>query len=447
MQKVRLSTQWLSGWKPSKPNTEVADKGCPGLFIRGGPNGVWTWYRWQSVRNEAVAGKARRKRVRLGRWPSVPLAEAQRLVLEARQKVTAGGVDVTVGDLANAYHRDVLGARDSSSSAWSWGIIRTHILPARPDPRAPPFGDWSARAVRGPDVAAVARAARVERVIEITDAKGRKGKRRLGGKAAARAALRELKAIFSTAVGAGTLEMSPAATIQARALGFKKTSRARRLAAAELRALFDAIGINALLDGTAKAQRLTETTRLGIAILVYVPARTHSLIAARWEEMDLEAGVWTIPPEKIKLHAEERAEARPFAIPLPSTARAILQKLHDLAGDSPWVLAAAKGSKRHLNRKAMIRALDRLQESGRLALGAPATVHDLRRTWRSLAGDLGISFEVGERSLAHVLPGVAETYQRADMLDLREHAAERVAAELDRIRLGREAKVVSLHGQ
>ena len=45
-------------------------------------------------------------------------------------------------------------------------------------------------------------------------------------------------------------------------------------------------------------------------------------------------------------------------------------------------------------------------------------------------------FEVAEKSLGHVLPGVAATYAHADRVDERAEAAELVAAAFDRIRLG-----------
>jgi hypothetical protein len=75
-----------------------------------------------------------------------------------------------------------------------------------------------------------------------------------------------------------------------------------------------------------------------------------------------------------------------------------------------------------------------LQESGRLAFGSRFTVHDARRTWRAWAGELGVPFEVAEKSLAHVLPGVADTYARAEMVEQRAQAAELVAVAFDRIR-------------
>jgi hypothetical protein len=111
------------------------------------------------------------------------------------------------------------------------------------------------------------------------------------------------------------------------------------------------------------------------------------------------------------------------------------------------VLASPKRPKKHIGAKVLVRALARLQEDGRLALGSRFTIHDARRTWRSMAGDLSVSFEVAEKSLAHALPGVADTYARAEMVEQRAAAADLVAAALDRIRLGKGATVVPLAEQ
>ncbi len=451
MKKVELTSEWLQNWRPKRKDEEVSDRGCRGLVFRGQPSGIKTAYRWTDVSDDAT-GKVRRKRVRLGNWPALSLGEAHKLVHEARETKCAatGAVALTVAQLAEAYRRDILAQREPASLAWSWGIIRTHVLLAKPDAKRPPLGEWLARDVRPPDVAAVIRAARVERMVEITGKHGDKVTRNVGGPAAARATLREIKAMFAAGVGAGSLEMSPAAVLQAKALGLKKTPRGRKLDADEMKALFGALDLTAIVAGTAKDQKLSETVRLGIALLFYVPVRTHSLIAAEWKEMDLETGRWVIPASKLKLHREARAEARPFTVPLPGTAIAILRKLRELAGASPWVLASpraptnAKAKPRHIGAKVLVRALARLQESGRLALGSRFTVHDARRTWRSWAGELGVSFEVAEKSLAHLLPGVAETYARAEMVEQRAAAADLVAAAFDRIRLGKAARVTPI---
>jgi hypothetical protein len=52
--------------------------------------------------------------------------------------------------------------------------------------------------------------------------------------------------------------------------------------------------------------------------------------------------------------------------------------------------------------------------------------------------------QVAEKSLAHVLPGVAAAYAHADRVGERAEAAELVAAAFDRIRLGDAAEVTPI---
>ena len=79
------------------------------------------------------------------------------------------------------------------------------------------------------------------------------------------------------------------------------------------------------------------------------------------------------------------------------------------------------------------------------------TVHDLRRTWRAWAEELGVDDAVAEKTLGHKsamrrkgFSAAADVYARAERLDQRAEAAEMVAAAFDRIRLGKAAKVVPL---
>ncbi len=51
-------------------------------------------------------------------------------------------------------------------------------------------------------------------------------------------------------------------------------------------------------------------------------ARTGELIGARWSEVDLQAKVWTVPPERIKAEREHR-------VPLSAAAMAVLDKARD----------------------------------------------------------------------------------------------------------------------
>ena len=149
--------------------------------------------------------------------------------------------------------------------------------------------------MRAPEIGAVVRAAAVRRTIELTTDGGATIKRAVGGPAVARAALGEIKAMFAHGCATGALDATPAAVLQSRAFGLRKSERARFLDRDEIKSLFDALDLSALLDGTALPRKLSETVRLGIAFQLYVPTRTHSIIGAMWDEIDMKEKRWTIP--------------------------------------------------------------------------------------------------------------------------------------------------------
>jgi len=61
------------------------------------------------------------------------------------------------------------------------------------------------------------------------------------------------------------------------------------------------------------------------------------------------------------------------------------------------------------------------------------TLHDLRRTARSLMSRAGVPSDHAERCLGHVLPGIRGTYDRHEYLSEKRRAFEALASQIDRI--------------
>ena len=72
-----------------------------------------------------------------------------------------------------------------------------------------------------------------------------------------------------------------------------------------------------VIDKILHSQGMRET-RLALAFVVLTATRSGEVRGARWEEIDFEAGVWSIPAERMK-------SDRPHQIPLSLEARLILQ--------------------------------------------------------------------------------------------------------------------------
>jgi integrase len=66
-------------------------------------------------------------------------------------------------------------------------------------------------------------------------------------------------------------------------------------------------------------------TRMTMELMALTFVRTGELIAAHWDEFDLDAAEWWIPRERMKMKT-------PHIVPLSTQAVALLRSLHELKG-------------------------------------------------------------------------------------------------------------------
>ena len=86
------------------------------------------------------------------------------------------------------------------------------------------------------------------------------------------------------------------------------------------------------------------------------------------------------------------------------------------------------------NGKNAINSLSRDKRDFEHACGVTRwTLHDLRRTARSLMSRAGINSDVAELCLGHVIGGVRGTYDRHSYKAEKRHTFEALAAQIDRI--------------
>ncbi len=142
---------------------------------------------------------------------------------------------------------------------------------------------------------------------------------------------------------------------------------------------------------------------LCVELIVLTAVRPGEARGARWDEIDMDSRVWTIPAARMKA-------GRKFAVPLSTGALDVLERARKLSGGSPLVFPARTG--RLLPRKAPLRVLRRA--------GVASTLHGFRSSARSWMAESGVSAEVAEACLAHVPRSkVVQAYQRSDLLERR----------------------------
>lgn len=133
-------------------------------------------------------------------------------------------------------------------------------------------------------------------------------------------------------------------------------------------------------------------------------SRTSEVLGLRWEELDLEARLWTCPAERMKGGEEHR-------VPLTDEMLAIIEPLKAMKSDYVF-----EGQKRHkpLSNMSMLMLLRRMQVDD-------VTVHGFRSTFRDWASEVsGVPREVAEMSLAHTVgSNVERAYARSDLLEKR----------------------------
>ncbi|MEJ1932452.1 integrase arm-type DNA-binding domain-containing protein [Nostoc sp. NIES-2111] len=153
---------------------------------------------------------------------------------------------------------------------------------------------------------------------------------------------------------------------------------------------------------------------LALDFCILTAPRTSEEIGARWAEIDLDAGVWTIPPARMKSGRQHR-------VLLSSRARAVLDVAR-LLSNGEHVFPAQRQAGKGLSTMALEMCLRRL--------GADVTVHGFRSSFRDWGGD-ATSFprDLLEVCLAHkVGDDVEEAYRRSDALERRRGIMEAWAA-------------------
>lgn len=129
--------------------------------------------------------------------------------------------------------------------------------------------------------------------------------------------------------------------------------------------------------------------------------RAQEFILARWDEIDFEKAVFTVPPERRKDGKKE-----PFRVPLSKQAIELIRSI-PVNGD-----------------RIFIRKKDKLWANDLVAFlhkaGYPYTIHGMRSTFSDWCAENGKDPILREKSLCHATDNrVGQAYQRSDLLEQR----------------------------
>ncbi|MEW9899732.1 integrase arm-type DNA-binding domain-containing protein [Chitinivorax sp. PXF-14] len=146
--------------------------------------------------------------------------------------------------------------------------------------------------------------------------------------------------------------------------------------------------------------------RLAFEFCILTASRTSEAIGARWEEVNIETRVWTIPAERMKARKEH-------TVPLSDRCMAILEEARQLGSNEGHVFPGRNTGK-PLSNMAFLMQLRRM---GRDDL----TAHGFRSTFRDWCAEAtAYPKDVIEMALAHAIENKVEAaYRRGDLLEKR----------------------------
>lgn len=159
--------------------------------------------------------------------------------------------------------------------------------------------------------------------------------------------------------------------------------------------------------------RLFVPTRIALRLMMLLFVRTSELITTPWSEIDLEAGQWVIPWQRMKRgKLTVNPDKTDHHVCLSTQALDLLRELHTLTGGSKFLFPNQRDHEKPMSNGAILMALKRMGYQNKM------TGHGFRALAMSTIKEkLGYRHEVVDRQLAHAQKDkVASAYDRATFL-------------------------------
>jgi len=390
--------------KPRDRLLKLSDGGGLQLWVT--PDGAKRW-------RLAYRSNGKQKLLALGVYPVVGLREARAARDDARKTLSAGH------DPSDAKKQAKV-ARDAASTNTFDAVFRELLDKKRREGKAdrtilkfelfmrlagPALGSRPIRQVTAPEILALLRP--VEASGRIETAKKLRG---------------AIGQVFRYAIATGRAEMDPTGALK----GALASPIVRHRAA-----ITDMKAFGGLLRAICDYDGAVET-RAALELLALTFVRPGELRAAEWSDFDLEAGIWSIPAERMKMR-------RPHRVPLAPRAIAVLQELQAITGKGRYLFPSARSRDRYMSENTINAALRRLGFGKEEMTG-----HGFRSAASSILNECGLwHADAIERQLAHVdNDSVRRAYARADFWEERVRMMVWWAEKCEEMKRG--AKVIPL---
>lgn len=396
---MKFTARMVEALRPKESRYEVWEDGRNGFGVRVSPKGQKSWvylYWFDGVK----------RRMTLGRYPEMTLADAHSAHSDAEglkeRGVDPGTVKVkanqdqrdadTVKDVTEAYMRAITGKKKTAYE--DQRVIDKDILPAWGRRKAK---DLIKRDVIGLLDTIVARGAPIQ----------------------ANRTLAVIRRMFNWAISRDIVLFNPCQGIEAPGT---ERQRDRVLSKEEIKSLW---------NNLPKCKIATEI-QLAIKFQLVTIQRKGEIVQAERSEIDFGEKVWTIPAEKAKNGLAHR-------VPLSDMAIEILEQVMELDKNSEWVFASSYFTSKDSPIKA--RSVDHAIKNNMttdkndvptLEVGN-VRPHDLRRTGASFMTSIGIPRLTVSKILNHAERDVTAVYDRHSYDTEKRRALDAWAAKLNEI--------------
>lgn len=395
MAKRTLTDRMIKAHKSTKRES-IADSEIPGLYVRCTPNGVKTF--WVVARDP----NHKQEWVNIGNAAEMGIAEAREAAIVERKRIKSGarrGGLESFADVAAEWVKRHLEANGVITAENKKRYLRNHILPA--------WGGRDFRSIKRSDVAKL--------MDDVSDT---------AGLAAADECLSIIRAICGWYATRNDDYVSPIIR------GMRRTNSAERardrvLTDDEIRAIWNAA--SGTFGGIVKLLLLTGQRRTAVSSM-------------KWDDVTID-GTWHCGTDS------KRQKGRGGELVLPPMAIDVIREqprfVHSL-----FVFPAARGKGSFTAYSDGKRALDAAmaRETGARSAFTNWTLHDLRRTARSLMSRAGVRSEIAERVLGHAKGGVEGIYDRHSYVTEKADALRKLAGLVEIILRPSTDNVVALHG-